>query len=437
MSEEEQDTINSERGGYRIPLKEREVHFTPEDIKIKDLIDKVNKNKLDAQADFQRDYVWDNKAELKSKLIESILLKVPIPVIYTAELLDGREVVVDGQQRLRTFVEFCKKDGFKLTKLKIIEDLNGKGYADLPHDLQERIDDYYIRVVKILKNSHPDVKFDIFERLNRGSVKLNDQEIRNCIYHGNLNNLLKKLRTNEDFLKIQNLSKPDKRMKDIERVLRFFSFCDRGIQNYKSPLKGFLNSYMEANREISESDARTKIELFKKCVELCRMTFGDLTGHRWIKEEEDDQAGYISSNFNEGVLDAQMVGFMEYSKHDIAPRIQVIKDAFIDLSCTPAFIETVEIGTYDTKMTKKRMEKWLTKLREVIDYPSDERRLYTYEEKKTLFERKDGNICQRCKNQIMDIDDAHVDHIERYIEGGKTIIKNAQIMHRYCNLEKG
>ena len=437
MSEDEQDVAEVEEEGYRVPLKEREVHFTPEDIKIKDLIDKINKNRLDVQADFQRNYVWDTKAELKSKLIESVLLKVPIPVIYTAELLDGREVVVDGQQRLRTFAEFCKMDGFKLTKLKILEDLNGKGYADIPQDLQERIDDYTIRVIKILKNSHPDVKFDIFERLNRGSVKLNDQEIRNCIYHGSFNNLLKKLRTNEDFLKIQGLSKPDKRMRDAERVLRFFAFCGKGIQNYKSPLKGFLNSYMEQSREIPETEIKTKTELFKKSIELSRMTFGDLTGHRWIKEEEDDQAGYVSSTFNEGILDAQMVGFMEYEKHDIAPKIQVIKDAFIDLSCTPAFIETVEIGTYDTKMTKKRMEKWLAKLREVVDYPSDEKRLYTFEEKKALFERKDGNICKECKNQIMDIDDAHVDHIERYVEGGKTIIKNAQITHRYCNLAKG
>lgn len=108
MPEEDQDSAEVEEEGYRVPLKEREVHFIPEDIKIKDLIDKINKSRLDVQADFQRNYVWENKAELKSKLIESVLLKVPIPVIYTAELLDGREVVVDGQQRLRTFAEFCK-----------------------------------------------------------------------------------------------------------------------------------------------------------------------------------------------------------------------------------------------------------------------------------------------------------------------------------------
>ena len=428
--------------GYRIPLKEREVHTQPNDPPIKDLVDRINKGKLDVRAEFQREYVWENKSELKSKLIESVLLRVPIPTIYTAETNDGKEVVVDGQQRLRTFVEFCKQDGFKLSRLKILEDLNGKGYAGLPQDLQERIDSYPIRVVKILKDSHPEIKFDIFERLNRGSVKLSDQELRNCIYHGSFNNLLKKLVNNDDFLKLQNLAKHDKRMIDAERILRFFAFSDKGIQNYKSPLKGFLNKYMEENREITDEETERKIELFKKCVELCKSTFyssdsNNLVGRRWVKEKDDELSGYSSIVFNEGIFDTQMVGFMEYTKHDVSQKFQVIRDAFIDIISTPSFAETVEIGTYDTKKTKKRMEKWLIKLREIIDYPSNDRRLYNYEEKKKLFEQKDGNICHLCKNQIMDIDDAHVDHIERFVEGGKTIIKNAQLTHRYCNLEKG
>ena len=354
---------------------------------------------------------------------------------------DGKEVVVDGQQRLRTFTEFCKKDGFRLGKLKILEDLNGKSYAELPQELQDRIDNYPIRIIKILKTSHPEIKFDVFERLNRGSVKLSDQELRNCIYHGSLNSLLKVLTNNDSFLKMQNLEKPDGRMKDVERILRFFAFCDKGLQNYKSPIKGFLNKYMEEKREISDKDSDEKADLFNKCVELCKTVFGgyedSLVGKRWQKEDDEEVGGYVSSMFNEGIFDAQMVGFMEYNKHDIIRKSQVIRDSFIDLITTPQFSETVEISTYDTKMTKRRMEKWLMKLREIIDYPSNDKRLYTFEEKKRLFEQRDGNICKICKNQVMDIDDAHVDHIERFVDGGKTILKNAQITHRYCNLEKG
>lgn len=434
MSEQDEKMNGDE--GYDIPLKDRQIQTQASDPPISDLCDRITKGRLEVQADFQRDYVWGTKAELKSKLIESVLLKVPIPVVYTAEMNDGKEVVVDGQQRLRTFLEFRKKDGFKITKLKILENLNNKGYSDLPEELQTKFDEYPIRVVKILKESHPDIKFDIFERLNRGSVKLNDQELRNCIYRGNFNVLLRKLVKNPDFLQIQKLSESDKRMRDVERLLRFFALVDRGLQNYKSPMRTFLSTYMEEKREISEKEAQEKTEQFKKCVDLCKTVFGELAGYRWVKED-DDSSGYVATNFNDGILDAQMIGFIEYSKHDVMPKASVIKDAYIDLVSTPSFSETVQIATYSTKQTKKRMDKWLTKLREIMDYPSDDKRLYTYEEKKRLFEQKDGNICKICKNQIMDINDAHVDHIERFVDGGKTTIKNAQLTHRYCNLQKG
>jgi len=102
-----------------------------------------------------------------------------------------------------------------------------------------------------------------------------------------------------------------------------------------------------------------------------------------------------------------------------------------------SFIETVEIGTYDTTKVKQRIDMWFQKLKEVIGYPETDRRFYTFEEKKMLFERPNGDVCKLCRNKISSIDDAHVDHIERASEGGKTVIKNAQITHRYCNLQKG
>lgn len=420
---------------YEIPLEERKVYTQASDPTIQNLCDRIRRGKLDLQAEFQRSYVWHNKERLKSALIESVLLRIPIPVVYIAELKDGNDVVVDGQQRLRTFVEFCDKDGFKLKKLRVLDNLNGKGFTDLSEELQDRIDNYPIRVIQIQKESHPEIKFDIFERLNRGSVKLNDQELRNCVYRGNFNALLRDLAHNPDFLKIQNHETPDKRMKGEERILRFFAFSDKGIQNYKSPVRTFLSSYMEDKRNISEKEIKEKNELFKKSAELCITVFGNLVGHRWVQDELGN-SGDVAPQFNDGILDAQMFGFLDYQKRDIVPQAQIIRDTFIDLVITRQFSETAERGTYDTKTTKKRMDMWLGKLREVIGYPSEDRRLYTSEEKQKLFSKTGGNICSLCKNQIMDIDDAHVDHIERYSEGGKTEIKNAQITHRFCNLEK-
>lgn len=150
---------------------------------------------------------------------------------------------------------------------------------------------------------------------------------------------------------------------------------------------------------------------------------------------ENEKEG-TDKRINEGLMDIQLYGFMEYEKNQVSGKEAIIRDAFIDLvSFDKKFIESIEKGTYGTAQVKLRTEKWFIILREVIGYPKHDKRLYTYEEKKFLFNKAEG-ICQLCKNKIYSIDYAHVDHIERVREGGKTTIQNGQITHRYCNLSK-
>ncbi len=224
-------------------------------------------------------------------------------------------------------------------------------------------------------------------------------------------------------------------MLDIERILRFFAFCDKGERNYKSPLKKFLNDYMVQKQNIGENEAYEKKELFKKCVELCQSVFGNVAYKRVSLGNDEMTSGYIDKSLNQGVFDIHMCGFMEYNKRDVIPRAAAIKEAFLELvTSNDKFIETVEIGTYGTTQVKLRMETWVQKLREVMGMPKNDRRLFTYEEKKRLFDQ--NNVCALCKNEITYIEDAHVDHIKRYSEGGKTVLSNARLTHRYCNLNR-
>jgi hypothetical protein len=435
---------------YDIPLSKRKIVNQPYEPTIISLCDRVDKGKIDVSAEFQRKYVWERRPIIKSRLIESVILNVPIPAIYTAEDENtGKEVVIDGQQRILTFHGFLKNK-FKLKGLSVLSELNGYYYKDLSNlsdetikyytdqlgDLQEIICDRPVRVIKILKESHPDIKFEIFERLNRGSVKLNDQELRNCIYRGDFNNLIKDLVKNKDFQRLQGLNEDHQRMLDAERILRFFAFCDRSERNYKSPLKKYLNDYMKSKETIVETEIEEKKELFKKCIELCQTVFGDTAFRRIFPGDEDSVNGYVDDSLNQGIFDIQMYGFMEYQKRDIVQKSQVIMEAFADLvTSNKKFVETIEIGTYGTSQVKRRTEMWINQLREIVNYPSDDKRLFTYEDKKRLFDIQ--NICALCKNKIAVIEDAHVDHIERFSKGGKTEIKNGRLTHRYCNLQRG
>ena len=157
---------------------------------------------LDLQPEYQRKFVIDSTRA--SKLIESVLLDVPIPVIYLAEEDDSVYSVIDGQQRLTTFISYLEgkfpngKD-FSLSGLKVLKEFNRKGFSELPKEFQMKIKKTTIHTIIIKNESHENIKFEIFERLNTGSIKLNEDEIRNTIYRGPYIHLLSELEDNDVF----------------------------------------------------------------------------------------------------------------------------------------------------------------------------------------------------------------------------------------------
>jgi hypothetical protein len=179
------------------------MHFDTMARKVKDLLSDYASKDLDPRPTFQRGYVWDKGRA--SRLVESILLNVPLPLIYTAEEDDQREVVIDGQQRLLSVFGFIQgkfpKDNTKLrlSGLKLLKALNGKTYDQLEDSEKKSIQKYIFQIIRISNESHADVKFEIFERLNSGSVTLNAQELRNCVYRGNFNDVLRQLAELDDF----------------------------------------------------------------------------------------------------------------------------------------------------------------------------------------------------------------------------------------------
>ena len=423
----------------------REILTEQGDPEIDSLYRKWKDGELDLQPEFQRGFVWD--IIRASCLIESILLDIPLPVIYLSQEHNDIEYVIDGQQRLTTFFTFI--DGtlpdpklpngkvFRLTKLNVLTDLNGKKFSELTRELQKKVRYAKVRTITFKKQSDAELKFEVFERLNTGSVQLNDQELRNCIYRGSYNSLLKELSEDATFKEIMGIKKPEKRMKDIELVLRFAAFYNKGFLNYKPPIKSFLNLEMEDNRHINDYKAKNLKTGFKNSVELVKVIFGKNAFKRYYagKGSSSCDGHWEKSKFNASLFDIIMDSLARIDKNKAYQHLDDIRDGLIELMTSDQdFINSIELSTSSSQAVKARFVKWNAKLQEIIKDHTPEQRFFPWSIKEHLYKKR--KICALCNNQILDIDDAHVDHIVPFSKGGTTTQDNAQLAHKYCNLVK-
>lgn len=424
--------------------KERKIHFTTPSRKVKDLYDDYKKGDLDPRPPFQRGYVWDLKRA--SKLVESVLMRVPIPVVYTAELPDGKEIVIDGQQRLLSLFgfidgQFPKDKGlFKLRGLEVLGEVNHTKFKDWDKTRQRDFLNYNLPLITITKDSDTDVKFDIFERLNTGSAKLNDQELRNCVYRGTYNEFCRELADNHNFKFVLDSPALYERMLNVELVLRFLAFYHTSYLRYKSSMKQFLNSEIESHPSIEEKEKAKLEAVFKKSVELIRTVFGQKAFKRLVLgKEKNRNSEWETRKVNRGLFDILMFGFTLYEKSQVIPYGDALREELLWLSTSnPTFIDALSgSGTDKKEKIQLKFETWLNSLRTVMGYPSTEPRNFSWELKKELWEFNPVCAYEKCGQKILDLDDAEVDHIEFYWRGGKTIPENARLVHRYCNRARG
>lgn len=170
-----------------IPHVVRNLTTQAYDKSVSDIIRMISDKDLVLDPDYQRNYVWDNKKA--SKLIESIILNVPIPVIYVSEGSDSSWSVIDGLQRLNSLKRFFE-GRYKLSGLEVLHELNKCDFKSLPSKASRMLKNGLLRIVMVTADSNEDIKYDIFMRLNTGSVHLNGQELRNCLYRGKFNTFL-------------------------------------------------------------------------------------------------------------------------------------------------------------------------------------------------------------------------------------------------------
>lgn len=228
----------------RDPFNPDEISIDTKPITMETLMRRLQQGTITLNPDFQRKEVWDS--ERKSQLIESLLLKIPIPMFYVSSDEKSNWTVVDGLQRISTLRDFVlgrlyledplknidkKGRGFKLQGLEFWKDLEDMTLNDLPTNLQNRILETTFTFTIINPGTPEEVKRNVFKRLNTGGLPLSSQEIRNALYTGKSTTLLNKLSKSEEFKRATGYSIHTERMEDKELILRFISFL---IRNYKS-----------------------------------------------------------------------------------------------------------------------------------------------------------------------------------------------------------
>ncbi len=266
-----------------------------------DLYRMYNQGILEIQPEFQREVVWRQTEQ--TRFIDSLIKQLPIPsMCFSVDYKTQKWQVIDGLQRMSAIIKFLSDENWKLSKLPDIDpQISGKKVKDFLdtrselHTLYTRVENLTLPITVLRcdysKKNHTNYLFTIFHRLNTGGMKLNNQEIRNCIYNGSFNNCLKKLDNYDVWTKINERQNRNKhRLITIEIILRFFAFYDK-YETYNGKLANFLNNYMGKNRNLDTSCLNEKENLFKDTVDIIYRINPDLANHKSIAALESIMFG--------------------------------------------------------------------------------------------------------------------------------------------------
>lgn len=357
--------------------RERTVKTQNIEFDLETIITRIDKGIIKLDPDYQRRHRWSD--ELSSRLIESLLLNIPIPVIYISQDVDvdeeadddvARFTIIDGQQRLTAIYRFMKGE-LELAGLETLKAVNGLRRKQLPPFLLRRLDERTVKCLRIDSTLDPQVKYDIFERLNTGSVKLEAQELRNATTRGPFNDALKRMASDTNFRKMLQipLDDPDssakvKKMEDLELVLRFFALRNGQYKDLSKGLKNFLTEKMDNFNHLSTNEIAEMEKEFEEHMSFLEHALGSTSFAKYSV-----QNGKIikrMSSFNAAVFDAVSVGAFDYftreqikSKNPAAiSRFQNHHLLFEDLD----FFSAVSGATADTSKVKYRIEKMIEHL---------------------------------------------------------------------------
>jgi hypothetical protein len=349
--------------------------FDPELIRVEtrsmtidSLLHHLKYEELDLAPDFQRnDGMWNQLT--KSRFIESILIRIPLPIFYMNVTNEDKWVIIDGLQRLTALKSFVTDQSLKLSKLEFLTQLEGKVFDELPRNLQRRIIETQITVYLIEKGTPLSVKFNIFKRINTGGLSLSLQEIRHALNQGKSTKLLEKLAKSPEFRKVMYGSVNDKRMLDREFILRFLAFAIFPYPEYKATeFDSFLSEVMTVVNKMSDQEIDSLEIKFKNAMQAADNIFGDDAFRKRFSMNEKRKP------VNKALFESWSVNLSNLSYEQAAvlvERKEKLKSEFIvlmnDQEGEPSFDASISQGTGDPCKVKRRFSAVEKLIKEILE----------------------------------------------------------------------
>ncbi|MGG1314063.1 DUF262 domain-containing protein [Cohnella laeviribosi] len=344
------------------PFDPAKIDITQKSLTIDLLIKRLKEKEINLLTDFQRKGgLWDDGQQ--SRLIESLIIRIPLPAFYFDGSNDNNWLVVDGLQRLYTLKRFVIDQDLKLRNMEYVTQFEDHTYDQLPRHIQRRIEETQIIAFVINDGTPEEVKYNIFKRINTGGVPLTPQEIRHALNQGVASNFLKKLAESEEFLEATCHSIKSDRMEDRDFVLRFLAFTMTPYQNYFPDLENFLNHAMSALNKKTEQELYELEKKFKNAMINSVKIFGDDAFRRRYKADDArrqiNKALFDTWSVNLGKLDDRQ------SEKLISCR-EIIKEKFINLMKDKDFDSAISQGTGDPRRVQYRFSKIESLIKEVL-----------------------------------------------------------------------
>lgn len=320
-----------------------------------DIMKRMANGRFVLDPDFQRGFVW--KEDKQSRLIESILMRVPLPVFYVAEDQEGRFVVVDGRQRLTTIARFLNnKLALKLPERK---ELHGKTFADLDQRLRDRVEECNLVFYIIDRKAPERARLDIFERVNGGEV-LTRQQMRNALYNGPATVFLREEAESRLFIRATGGSLNVNRMLDREFVNRFCSFSLLPLASYKGDMDQWLAQGLKTLAALSDAEKEHLRTRFRRTLTNNLNVFGR---HAFRKHRDPDQGRSV---INASLYDVMTQGLADQDETLVLERADALRAAFYARMGDATFTHAITYGPNSPNLVRQRFEIAATMFAEVF-----------------------------------------------------------------------